>query len=177
MKGAARPKLLVSKNLSSNNSIHSSVSWQDLKTMIHKNLSAPSRENLSTIPTQSLRPAVPSRKNVKQKLYSDSPSDQSSGVWSERSKYLNMDANKESFKRRESYQKAVNLEFPSRGRLLATSKHKTISETTSLDITSQRSRFSSYSNLPNICCDRNIIQIENKQQQKTCINFFRNSLY
>jgi hypothetical protein len=70
MKGAARPKLLVYKNLSSNNSIHSSVSWQDLKTMIHTNLSAPSRENLSTIPTQSLRPAVPSSKNVKQKLYS-----------------------------------------------------------------------------------------------------------
>ena len=53
MKGAARPKLLVSKNLSYNNSIQPSVSWQDLSTMLHTNLSVPSCENLSTIQTQS----------------------------------------------------------------------------------------------------------------------------
>ena len=128
-----------------------SVSWQDLSTMLHKNLSAPSCENISAIPTQALRPAVPSRKNVNQKLYSDSPSDQGSGVWSGISSNVNMDATKERFKRTESYQKTVTLEVPIRGRLLARSQSKTIYETTSLDITSQLSRFSSYSKLPNIC--------------------------
>ena len=144
-KGAARPKLLVSKHSSSNNSMHPCGSWQDLSTMLHKSLSAPSRENLSTIPTQSLRPANPSKKNVNQKLYSDN----TSGVGSGRSSNGDIDAtkDKERFKRRESYQKVVNLKFPSRVRLLARPKHKTITETTSLDITSQLSRFSSYSNL------------------------------
>ena len=151
MKGAARPKHLVSKNSSSNNNMHQSLSWQDLSKMLHKNLSAPSCENLSSISTKSLKPLVPSRNHVSQKLYSDNLSDQDSRVWSGRSCNGDMNTPKERFRRRESYQKAVNLEYPNRGRLLARSKHKTIAEDSSLDMTSQLSRFSSYSNLPNIC--------------------------
>ena len=142
IKGAERPKLFVSPNRQN----QPSVSWQDLSSILHKNLSESSCENLLTIPKESVKPAIPSRINVNQKLYNESTSDHDSGVWSVRSCNGELESSKEKFRRRESYQKAVTIDYPSKGRLLARSKHKTIAESNSYDL----KRFSSYSHLPNV---------------------------
>ena len=151
IKGASRPKLFASKNISSN--LQPSVSCQNLSKISHTNLSAASCENLFANPTHQLKPAVPSRRNVNQKLYNDM-SDQDSGFWSVKSDNRGNDSNEARFKRRESYQRAISIESPSKESLLLKSKQettRTIDENSNIDLKSHLTRFSSYSYLPNVC--------------------------
>ena len=154
MKGAERPKLFSPKNLPAKRNVQPSVSCQNLSTASYKNLSNSSCENLG-------KPPVPSRQSVNQKLYSDNNSDQDSGFWSFRSgKYEKDDVKNEScsrngnFKRRESYQRAINIESPGYRSSFLKSRHetpRTIKEENTIYFKSQLTRFSSHSHLPNVC--------------------------